>query len=278
MLRFRGSHRMMGWMAGLLGMALFFPYSANSQASKPAPDLTGVWDRPPLTTGSSAGASAGAAGGGSAPANPAANRARGVGPDGVPNFGFTADEPPMTPWAAEKYKAARSGPSMKPYDKGSDELDPMISCFPSGPTRIYTIPRPFQIYQFPDHVLIVYEWDHWVRRIYTDGRGHPDGYLTTWMGHSIGKWDGDALVVDTVDINENSWIDTLGHPHSDALHLVERYRRVNHDTLQIEFTFDDPKAYTKPWTGKKTFYLRPPGYEIMEHAICEDWLEMGKKR
>jgi hypothetical protein len=202
----------MGWLAGSLAMAMAVPYTANSQASKAAPDLTGVWDRPPLTTGSPAGAP----GGGSAAANPAANRARGVGPDGVPNFGFTVDEPPMTPWAAEKYKAARSGPSMRAYDKGIDELDPMISCFPSGPTRIYTIPRPFQIYQFPDLVLIVYEWDHWVRRIYTDGRGHPDGYPNAWMGHSTGKWDGDALVVDTVDINENSWIDTLGHPHSDA--------------------------------------------------------------
>src|SRR5262249_52956017 len=111
-----------------------------------------------------------------------------------------------------------------------------------------------------------------------DGREHPDGYLTTWMGHSIGKWNGDTLVVDTVDIAENTWLDTLGHPHSDVLHLIERYRRVDQNTLQIDFTFDDPKAYTKPWNGKKTFYLRPKDYEILEHAICDEWLEMGKKR
>lgn len=202
----------------------------------------------------------------------------GLGPGGIPNFGFTLEEVPMQPWAAELYKKVRNGPLRNPNDKALDVFDPSISCFPPGPTRIFTVPRPFEIRQFPDVVYILFEWDHWVRRIYMDGREHPDGYLTTWMGHSVGKWDGDALVVDTVNINDKAWIDAMGHPHSDALHIVERIRRVDHDTLQIDFLFDDPKAYTKPWTGKKIFKLRPPGYEVMEHAICEDWLETGKHR
>ena len=91
------------------------------------------------------------------------------------------------------------------------------------------------------------------------------------MGHSIGKWDGDTLVVDTVGLNDKTWLDGLGHPHSDALHLVERIRRVDHATLQFDLTFDDPKAYTKPWMGKQVFKLRP-GWEIPEHIICEDHL------
>jgi hypothetical protein len=98
------------------------------------------------------------------------------------------------------------------------------------------------------------------------------------MGHSIGKYGGDTLAVDTVSINDKSWIDGLGHPHSDALHLVERWRRVNHETLEYEVTFDDPKAFTKPWGGKELFQLqRPPYDEILEDVICEHLLEMGKR-
>jgi hypothetical protein len=95
------------------------------------------------------------------------------------------------------------------------------------------------------------------------------------MGYSIGKYEGNTLVVDTTDMNDKTWIDTLGHPHSDALHLVERFRRPSHDTLEIAFTFDDPKTYTKPWTGKKVYRLQPPGYEIKEDIICEGYRKLG---
>jgi hypothetical protein len=124
-------------------------------------------------------------------------------------------------------------------------------------------------------VYILSEMDHSVRRIYMDGRGHPDGYPSTWMGHSIGKYEGNTLVVDTAAINETTWIDTLGHPHSDALHLVERIRRLNHDTLEIEVTFEDPKIYTRPWTGKKVYQLQPPNYELKEDVICEEYRKPG---
>ena len=127
-------------------------------------------------------------------------------------------------------------------------------------------------------MLLLFEYDHWVRRIYLDAKGHPDGYPITWMGHSIGKYDGGTLVVDTVGMNDKTWLDSVGHPHSDALHLVERYRRLTHDTLEIQFLFDDPKTYTKPWTGKKILQLMPPGYRVMEHIACEDYLELGKHR
>jgi len=95
------------------------------------------------------------------------------------------------------------------------------------------------------------------------------------MGHSIGSYDGNTLVIDTVGINDNTWIDDLGHPHSDALHLSERFRRMDHDTLEIEVTFDDPKTYTRPWTGKKVYRLQPPGYEIKEDMICEQYRKPG---
>jgi len=156
-------------------------------------------------------------------------------PDGVPFLGFTKQEPPLQPAAMVTYQANRKGITDVKL-KGRDDSDPSNSCFPPGPTRIFTAPRPFEIRQTKEEVYILSEMDHWVRRIYVDGRGHPDGYPSTWMGHSIGKYDGNTLVVDTAAINETTWIDTLGHPHSDALHLVERIRRLNHDTLEIEVT------------------------------------------
>jgi hypothetical protein len=104
-----------------------------------------------------------------------------------------------------------------------------------------------------------------------DGRGHPTDSDPTWMGHSIGRWDGDTLVVDTVGINDQSWLDGFGHPHSEALHVVERFRRVNHDTLEVSLVYEDPKVYTKPWIGKVTFHLNPdPNGELIEWVNCED--------
>jgi len=119
--------------------------------------------------------------------------------------------------------------------------------------RIFTAIRPFEIYQHPKVVLLLFESDHWVRRIHTDGRGHPDGYPVSWMGHSIGKWDGDTLVVDTVNIDSRTWLDGLGHPKSDALRVEERIRRPNQSTLEIDFLFDDPKTYTRPGLERKPF-------------------------
>lgn len=198
-------------------------------------------------------------------------------PGGVPFFGFSKQDPPLQPAALEIYQTNRKGIT-DPRLKGRDDIDPSNSCFPPGPTRIFTIPRPFEIRQAAGEVYILSEMDHWVRRIYMDGRGHPDGYPSTWMGHSIGKYEGNTLVVDTAAINEPTWIDTLGHPHSDELHLVERFRRVNHDTLEVEVTFDDPKDYARPWTGKKIYQLQPSNFEMKEDVICEEYRNPGLRK
>ena len=185
------------------------------------------------------------------------------------------EAPSLQPWALEIYKENRRGIE-RPDSDGRQELDPQFNCFPPGPSRLLGS-HPFEFIQLPGRVLILSEADHWVRRIYMDGRGHPDGYPITWMGHSIGKWDGDTLVIDTIDINDKTWIDSLGHPHSDALHLVERIRRVDPDTLQIETSFHDPKAYIKPGKAKLIYQLMPPAYEIMERVRCDDMLGFGKR-
>ena len=238
------------------------PARPGPAAAGAVPNLSGIYDRP--------GADREALGGPGSAANP--DRRRGAQPRQV----FTMEEPPMQPWALEKYKVARQGiPDV--YQSGRDDLDPSYNCFPPGPTRVFSDPRPFEIRQFPDQVLMLFESDHWVRRIFLDGKGHPENYPITWMGHSTGKYEGDTLVVDTVNINDQSWLDSLGHPHSDALHVVERYRR-NQNMLEIDFLFDDPKAYTKPWTGKKVYQLMRPGYDIMEHINCEEYLELRNPR
>jgi hypothetical protein len=192
-----------------------------------------------------------------------------------PPMGELAEEPEMQPWAAEKYKAARRGRG--PNDFGRQDLDPTFSgCMPQGPTDIMLDQaRIFELRQFPDMVLILFDRDHLVRRIYMDGRGHPDGYANTWMGHSTGKYEGDTLVIDTVGLNDKTNIDRAGHPHSEALHLVERIRRVNPKALEYEVTIDDAKAYKKPWTRKMVQDLQPPNFQMLEEDLCDELLQMG---
>jgi hypothetical protein len=124
-------------------------------------------------------------------------------------------------------------------------------------------------------VIMYFEYDHFVREIFTDGRTHPDDLDPSWMGHAIGHYEGDTLVVDTVGFNDKTWLDRIGHPHSDQLHLVERIHRVNHDTLQDDITIDDPKAYTKPWNAQLVFQLRAD-WDIGEF-ICEEMMYAGHK-
>lgn len=190
---------------------------------------------------------------------------------------FGTEEPLMQPWAAAIYQRNRQGLT-DPNDKGLDQYDPNYNCLPPGPTRNIGRPYPFEIRQFPDTVFLLFELGHWLRRFHVDGRGHPDGFPITWMGHSVGTYEGDKLVVDTVRVNDRTWIDGLGHPHSADLHLVENWRRIDHETLEYEVTFDDPKTFLKPWGGKEEFQLqRPPYDEILEDIVCEHLLEMGKR-
>jgi hypothetical protein len=174
---------------------------------------------------------------------------------------------PLTSWGEEKYK-----PNI---GKGGYD-DPTFHCDPPGLPRIALGQAPFEIIQIAGRILILYE-DFYARRtIWTDGRALPKDPDPTWYGSSVGKWEGDTLVVDTIGFDDRSWLDGAGHPHSDAMHVVERYRRVNHDTLELSMTVEDPKAYTKPWVSSapKSFKLAPktgPKAELLEFpCIPED--------
>jgi len=189
---------------------------------------------------------------------------------GTAVLAFSRDLPFMTSWAKGKYEVIRQGTS-GPFERARDEMDPHIHCIPYGMPRIFAVNEPFEIVQAQGRVFMLFEADHLVRRIYTDGRKHPKDADATYMGHSIGRQDRDALVVDTVGLSDLTWLDSIGHPHSDALHVVERIRRVDRSTLEINFTFDDPKAYVKPWGGTKVFELKPE-WQLSEQLACEDHL------
>lgn len=178
------------------------------------------------------------------------------------------EEPPMTPWGEEQYKAARS--SFGPHAVSIADTNDLVyqKCMPPGLPRIFTHPFPVQIVHAPGEVLMLFEYDSVRRQIFTDGREHDASLGPSWLGDSIGHWEKDTLVVDTVNFRDVGWLDRLGHPHSDALHVIEHINRPDHDHLMDEITIDDPKAYTKPWTARLEFLLRPAW--TLEEQFCED--------
>jgi hypothetical protein len=184
------------------------------------------------------------------------------------NYRFNKEEPPMTAWGEARYKAAKSSFGTHPYPL-AETNDPLYhSCVPPGLPRVYLHPFPMQIVQTPAEVVILFEYDSMRHPIFTDGRPHDTNLGPLWMGDAIGHWEGDTLVVDTVNFNEKTWIDRMGHPHSDQLHVVERFRRLDHNHLVDDITVEDPKAYTQPWTAHLDFVLRPTW--TLGEQFCED--------
>ncbi len=175
-----------------------------------------------------------------------------------------------TPYQPEALAKLKSEIPLKGPDATEDRsksTDPVVKyCDPAGIPRELLYPRPFKIFQTPYEVVMIFEDSHMWREIFMDGRPLPKDPDFTWFGYSVGKWEGGTLVVNTVGVKDTTWLDQLGRPHSDALRITERYRLVDHDTLQLDVTFDDSKMYTKPWTGQKVFRFRPL-YEMRE-SIC----------
>jgi hypothetical protein len=167
---------------------------------------------------------------------------------------------PIQPWAAALAKQREED-----MRKG----DPYSHCLPPIVPRINSGNRPFKILQLPGLVAILYETGYLFRQIFTDGRPLPKDPQPAWMGYSVGKWEGDTLVVDTIGFQDRGWLDgNKGHPHTDAMHVTERFRRVNLGHLEIQSTIDDPKAYTKPFTVTQKLHLLADS-EILEN-ICNE--------
>jgi hypothetical protein len=143
--------------------------------------------------------------------------------------------------------------AMKQHTKKDD---PVNKCLPMGVPRLSIYPQ--KIVQTPNEIIILDEGDiHTFRMIYLNNRPHPQDVNPTWYGDSIGKWDGDTLVVDTIGFNDRTWLDAAGHPHTDQLHVVERYRRPDVNNLELKVTVEDPGSYAKPFSLAGTFKLTP---------------------
>ena len=150
---------------------------------------------------------------------------------------------------------------------GKPNNDPAARCLPLGmPRRMALYPGEFIIQ--PQRTTMLFEQYSQARRIWTDGRKHPDDVDPGFVGHSIGHWEGDTLVVDTVGIRGDLTFDTLGTPHSDALHIIEHLRRTAPDTLEDRITIEDPKAFTRPWEVTR-HYTRHKDWQILEY-VCEN--------
>ncbi len=145
---------------------------------------------------------------------------------------------------------------------------PGAHCLTRGVTAAGAL-FPYKLVQTPTLLVMLFEDDipsH--RQVFLDGRGHPKDPNPSWMGHSIGHWEGDVLVIDTVGFNDRSWLDPQGHPHTEKMRVTERLRRPDLGHLEIEFTIDDPGAYKKPWTIQRVADL-DPGDEVGEY-VCEN--------
>jgi hypothetical protein len=168
--------------------------------------------------------------------------------------------PPFTPWADALFKERQA-------NDGRDR--PAGFCLPHSIPDAMLVPNyPWKIVQTPGLTIILFENFTDFRQIFTDGRSFPDERHPTWFGYSVGKWEGDAFVVDTVGFNGKTWLDDGGHPASEEMHTTERLRRKDFGHLEVEFTFNDPKAYTRPWSVTVPFELLADT-EILEN-YCEN--------
>jgi hypothetical protein len=197
-------------------------------------------------------------------------------PDGKPNFNGIWEHPyvpdvtrdgkdqkgagplPFTAWGADNFKN---------YDPA--QFDYTGHCLPFGLMRSMNVGGyPIRIVHYGDYLAELFEQNTWFH-VVALGRDHAKNLEPTWFGDSVGKWDGDTLVIDTIGFNGKTRIDTLGHPHSDQMHLIERFQYTDPDHIAYEVTVDDPKTYTKPWKNNRTLWRLEKGAELIEYS-CEE--------
>ena len=203
------------------------------------------------------------------------------GPDGKPLLGgiwqmngkylqnIAADmkpgEVPYQPWQEQLFNSRQNG--------AGGRQDPAARCIPGMP-KLDALPYPFKIIESPGMVMMLFEGFTTFRQIFTDGRELPKDPNPAWFGYSVGKWEGDDWVVNTIGIKESTWMDNAGRPHSDALHLIERFQRHDFGHMDILLTIDDPKAYARPWTVKEDVRLIPDT-ELLEYVCVENEKDYG---
>jgi hypothetical protein len=219
----------------------------NENKSGPAPkhDISGIWD-------------------------PGDNGIQQLGSKAMPEDGNPQHQPPLTPEGREALNQNKPSNGLRAV-LPADTNDPVVTCDPQGMPRedLYEI-RTTQILQTPEKIFLLYTFGKVWRVIWTDGREMPKDPEPRWYGYSVGKWVDDyTLVVQTTGLDDRTWIDRAGRPHSDALRVEERFHRADRDHLELSVTIDDPKMYTKPWLAldKLRFDLQPRDFDVRE-MIC----------
>jgi hypothetical protein len=183
------------------------------------------------------------------------------------NIGYSLKEgPPYQRWAAEIRKT-------RTEENGKD--DPVSRCLPGGIVKLHTTPLLRKIIQVPGLLVSLNEMDATFRQIFIDGRQPPPIDMPSWKGYSIGKWDGDTLIVETTGFTDGQWLDRNGSPLSDAAKITERFRRVNYGRMEIEITVDDAKAYTRPWTIKLNHDI-VLDTELIDYICVENEKDAGR--
>jgi hypothetical protein len=173
---------------------------------------------------------------------------------------ISVSQVPFQPWARGVYE-----------DRVLNQLEPHTRCKPSGGPRQLLTPYGVEFVDLPE-LQRIYIVDlggpHTLRIIYMDGRSHPKDLVPTYYGHSVGRWDGDTLIIDTIGFNERFWMDRVGLPHTEKLHMTERITRIDFDNLRYEVTVDDPGAYTDIWTSG--FMVRWSANQEPFEYVCQD--------
>jgi hypothetical protein len=223
------------------------PGATSSQKGAAAPryDISGTWD-------------------------PGNNGIQPLGPRNMPEDGKPEHQLPYTPLGLEVLNSHKPSNGVRRVLPGETN-DPVVYCDPQGMPRedLYEL-RTTQIIQTPLKVFVLYEFGKIWRVVWTDGRELPKDPESRWFGYSIGKWEDDyTFVVQTSGIDERTWVDRAGRPHSADLRVEEKFHRVDRDTLELTVTINDPKMYTKPWVAldKLPFKLEPPNFDVRE-MLC----------
>ena len=173
---------------------------------------------------------------------------------------FKPGEEPLTAAGAEL---------LRKHNQGGPEANPTLNCLPDGVPHADLLPEPFKIIQTPGEVIMLYEVETIFRQIFTDGRKQPVDPRPAWLGYSVGKWDGDTLVVETQGFNDLSWLDARGHGHSEDMQVQERFHRRDFGHMDVSVTITDPKIFTKAFTIQFVEGLLPDT-DVFEHVCAED--------
>ncbi len=224
----------------------YVPLQAQGPTKAAAPDLSGNWGPAPHQSNNSF-----------SPTDPAGMK-----------VGTPEDDTPYKPWALAKLKTER--PEAGRNSTFLNTTDPRLKyCDPVGLPRIFLIPNQFKFVQNPDVVYILFEYSNvWVP--IAMNKSHTSDPDPTWWGESVGHYEGgDTLVVDSIGFNDKTWLDRVGRPHSEDLHVVERFKRASHDSLQLDITFEDPTAYTKPFAGRRMFALSATPFQDRSCSLSE---------